>query len=232
MDRPAALLFDLDGTLVDSAFTIAVALSELSRARGGGPVAVAPVRRLVSRGAATLVRETLGPLAGDSAADVAAFRALLARIPADPEMIFPGVIAALEHLTAAHHACAVVTNKPEGLARLLLDQLGLARFFATVVGGDTLAVCKPHAEPLRHALGGVAAPDAAALMIGDSAIDAQAARAAGMPFVLYERGYEAESCAGEACAASFARFERLPDLVKKLQSGSATGSAAPIARRA
>jgi phosphoglycolate phosphatase len=219
----AALLFDLDGTLVDSAVTIALALTELSRARGGGAVEVGPVRRLVSRGAPTLVRETLGPLAQESDADVAAFRGILAGIPAEPGMVFPGVTAALEALRSAGHRCAVVTNKPEGLARLLLDQLDMTRFFAAVVGGDTLPVCKPRPEPLRHALEHAGAGQA--LMIGDSTVDAQAARAAAMPFVLYERGYEADSCARAACAGSFARFDALPVLVERLEGTAIAGDA-------
>ena len=87
--------------------------------------------------------EALGPLAGDGDADVAAFRDILATIPVDPAMVYAGARDALETLTAAGHNCAIVTNKPERLATLLLEQLDLGRFFATVVGGDSLAVCKP-----------------------------------------------------------------------------------------
>lgn len=209
MSQPAALLFDLDGTLVDSAVTIALALSELTAARGGRPAEVARVRRLVSKGAPALVRETLGPLAGDEAQDVAAFRAILAGIPADPAMIFPDVVEALDALTGVGHRCAVVTNKPENLARLLLDQLDMTRYFGVVVGGDTLPTSKPDPAPLRHALARLDAP-ALALMIGDSAVDARAAEGAGLPFLLYARGYEAGDCGTERVAASFEEFRHLP----------------------
>ncbi|WP_371431970.1 HAD family hydrolase [Novosphingobium sp.] len=212
--EPAALLFDLDGTLVDSAITIATALSELSATRGGGPADVGRTRRLVSRGAPTLVRETLGPLAGDTVADIAAFRAILAGIPAEPAMIFPGVVDALVGMTSAGHICAVVTNKPETLARLLLDQLDMTRFFAAVVGGDTLPTSKPDPAPLRHALHAMDVADRAAVMIGDSPVDARAARAAGLPFLLYRKGYEADGCRGETTAATFAVFEELPALLR------------------
>ena len=93
-----ALLFDLDGTLVDSARDIAVALTRLSHARGGAAVAVARVRPLVSLGAAELVRQALGPVAGDCEADVAAFRALLRVVPPDPAIVYAGVEGALEAL--------------------------------------------------------------------------------------------------------------------------------------
>ncbi|MBV1690037.1 HAD-IA family hydrolase [Novosphingobium sp. G106] len=218
MNRPAALLFDLDGTLVDSAVTITLALSELSAMRGGGPADVARVRRLVSKGAPALVRETLGLLAGDSEADVAAFRAILTRLPPKPEIIFSGVIDALTKLTSVGHACAVVTNKPEQLARLLLEQLDLAHFFGAIVGGDTLAVCKPDPAPLRHALQGLAGRRDVAIMIGDSDIDARAATAAGLRFALFLGGYEPDRCANEAVSAVFARFDELPTVLHRLVS--------------
>jgi phosphoglycolate phosphatase len=213
MHRPAALLFDLDGTLVDSAVTIALALTQLSAARGGGTVDVARVRRLVSQGAPVLVRETLGAFSGGSEEDVAAFRAILAGIPADPATIFPGVVDALTAL--AGHPCGVVTNKPEGLTRLLLDQLGLTRFFQVVVGGDTLPVCKPDPAPLLHALAGLGGEGGTggAIMIGDSAVDAVAAVAAGTGFMMFEGGYGPVDKNMPDVHRRFGSFADLPSLV-------------------
>jgi phosphoglycolate phosphatase len=165
----------------------------------------------VSKGAPVLVREALGSLAGDSDADVAAFRAILAGIPADRATIFPGVVDALTALS--DHPCAVVTNKPEGLARLLLDQLDLSRFFGAVVGGDTLPVCKPDAAPLLHALAGLGAAGAA-VMIGDSAVDAAAAAAAGAAFLLFERGYGPVDKDLSGVHRGFGKFADLPPLVR------------------
>ena len=210
MDRPTALLFDLDGTLVDSAVTIALALSALSAERGGAPVDVGTARGLVSKGASALVRQSLGEAAGDEAEDLAAFRRILADIPADPAIMFPGVPEALASL--AGHPCAVVTNKPAGLARLLLDQLDLSRFFGAVIGGDTLPLCKPHPEPLRYAVA-VLQAGRQAMMIGDSPVDARAAAAAAMPFLLYEKGYEAAGCRDLPVFASFAAFDDLPPII-------------------
>lgn len=225
MSAPAALLFDLDGTLVDSAVMIAQALSELAGSRGGAPVAVERARRLVSKGAPTLVREALGPCATDADADVLAFRTILAGIRAEPSIIFPGVVDALEMLTAAGHPCAVVTNKPEQLSRLLLDQLDMSRFFGAVVGGDTLAACKPDPMPLHHALETLGSEGWPVLMIGDSGIDSSAAKAAGIAFLLFEGGYEVESCRPEQVTASFSSFAQLPALVG-VASGSSTKPAA------
>lgn len=202
-----ALLFDLDGTLVDSARGIAVALSELSRSRGGPEVDVRLVRGLVSRGAEMLVRESLGEVAEDSVADVAAFRAILRNVPNDPATVFPGAAAVVAEL-AQTHPMAIVTNKPEALAIGLLRDVGLAPYFQAVVGGDTLSRAKPDAAPLLHALHRIGHMGDAVL-IGDSEIDARAAAAATMPFFLYEGGYEPGGCSKLPVAGRFAHFHEL-----------------------
>ena len=210
-----ALLFDLDGTLVDSAMGIAVALSVMASERGGHAIRAEQVRPLLSRGASELVSTSLGPLAGDGAADLATFRQHLSRVPADPAMIYPGVVSALIRLADFGMPMAIVTNKPESLARQLLDALDLARFFKVVVGGDTLSAAKPDPAPLRHALAELG-HDGAAIMIGDSEIDAAAAAAATIPFVLYIGGYGAAQCADLPVHVRFGSFSALPAMVTEL----------------
>lgn len=210
---PRALLFDLDGTLVDSAVDIARALSTVRAARGGGPIDVATVRRLVSHGAATVVAKGLGAWADTPEADLAAFRTALRALAVDPAIVFPGVRHALERLADAGFLLAVVTNKPEQLARQLLEGLDLARSFGEIVGGDTAAAPKPDPAPLRLALQALGAEADAALMIGDSPIDAGAARACGVPFLLYSAGYDAAGCAEGEIHAQFDHFDGLPGLV-------------------
>lgn len=194
---------------------IAVALSVVAAARGGGSIGPDRVRPLVSRGVVELVAGALGPLAGDSAADVHAFRAALAEVSADPGVIFPGVVSALEQFGGMGMPMAVVTNKPEHLARRLLRDLGLTAYFQAIVGGDTLAIAKPDPAPLRHALAAIGGHSCEALMIGDSAVDAQAAAAAGLPFVLYEGGYGAGECAGHDVAHRFSSFEALIEVIER-----------------
>lgn len=207
------LLFDLDGTLVDSAVDIAAALSRLRVARGGAAIVPDTVRPLVSGGVEHLVRRVLHTPGGDLADDVAAFRAMLAVLPPRPDSVYPGALSALTELAEGGWPMAVVTNKPERLARLLLDQLDLSRFFAAVVGGDTLPVRKPDRAPLDRALALVGNGHDGALMIGDSAVDAAAARAAGLRFVLFEGGYGAQDCADCDVSRRFDRFDRLPQLL-------------------
>lgn len=224
-----ALLFDLDGTLVDSAMDIAAALSTMAIARGGDPICPALVRPLVSRGAGELVTTALGALARENASDLAEFRKHLAQRPADPAQIYPGVVAMLDHLAQAGMPMAIVTNKPEALARQLLGALGLNRYFGVIVGGDTLAVAKPDPAPLHHARAqlGHAGP---AVMIGDSEVDAKAAAAAGFRFMLYNSGYGAERCANLPVHARFDAFDALPALVEALVNARAVAQPAIIGK--
>lgn len=216
MRQPLSLLFDLDGTLVDSARHIASALSQLSVGRGGGDIAVEKVRSLVSLGANALVQTALGNLVHDSQGDLAAFREQLAAIEPDVDAVYPGVPGALQALTEDGYAMAVVTNKPERLSRTLLDQMGLLRFFDVVVGGDTLRQCKPDPAPLQHARQLLGMATDQAVLIGDSRIDAAAAHAAGARFVLFQGGYDSAGCNPGHIAARFPHFDALHDVVQKI----------------
>jgi phosphoglycolate phosphatase len=207
-----AILFDLDGTLVDSARDIAAALTRLSRERGGDAVAAATVRPLVSLGASALVARALGPVAGDAEEDMAGFRALLRDAPSDPAIVFPGVEGTLAALTGAGWQLAVVTNKPCSLATALLGTHRLDRFFAAVVGGDTAPRQKPDPAPLRYALAALGAAPTGALFVGDSGVDAAAAAALAIPLLLYTGGYGADEVSGEA--ARFDQFTALPALAE------------------
>lgn len=215
MSVPAPLLFDLDGTLVDSARAIAAALSVMARERGGQRITAETVRPLVSLGVGAVVAAALGARAGDPDADIREFRQILGALPADPADIYPGVSGALAAFQAKGHAMAVVTNKPEGLARLLLLQNGLDSHFAAIVGGDTCAVCKPHAAPLQFALAAIApsVDMAEAIMIGDSDVDGQAAYLAGCRFILFKGGYGPVSSELYPSIAGFSSFAGLPEIV-------------------
>lgn len=205
-----SILFDLDGTLVDSARGIALALDEIRAGRGGGPVALASVRAWVSLGAKTLVANALGDLAGDGDEDLAAFRAILGAQSADLDHVYPGVPACLERL-AAIAPLAIVTNKPEGLSRSLLRQLNLDGFFQAIVGGDTAEHPKPHPAPMRLALEATGAEGRASWMIGDSIVDARAAEAVSARFMLYEDGYGAAECPAELVNGRFTCYSALAD---------------------
>jgi phosphoglycolate phosphatase len=214
-----ALLFDLDGTLVDSAADIARALTVISIARGGNVVDASVVRPLVRLGAAALVSSALGDLAQDQQRDLDDFRTALGALPADPAAIYPGVEAMLALLAAQSHPMAIVTNKPEGLARTLLAGLAIDRYFPAIVGGDTTSAPKPHRAPIDHAIAMLGASAAAAVLIGDSDIDASAAQNAGVPFILFEGGYGADAWDELPIHCRFRNFSELPALIRSLTFG-------------
>lgn len=210
MSSNRILLFDLDGTLVDSAQTIAAALSRLRTQRGGDAVDVASVRRWVSLGVDRLVSNALGEFAARSDEDVAAFRAILVTIPTKTEALFADVAAVLLALRAHYEALGIVTNKPETLAKALLADVGLLTLFDVVVGGETAGISKPHRAPLDYALSALGGHAEQAIFIGDSDIDAAAAANADLPFVFFEGGYGPVPRDGVVIAGRFAAFAQLP----------------------
>jgi phosphoglycolate phosphatase len=212
------ILFDLDGTLVDSAYDIAEALTILSRARGGAPIKAEVVRPLVSLGATTLVARALGPFAGDPQQDLAAFRAILLGSPPNRAAIFPHVEQTLDDLAKDGRRLAIVTNKPQSLAVTLLAAHDLARFFAAVIGGDTAAKPKPDPAPLRTALAALEAAPEHSLFVGDSWVDAAAAQSLAIPLLLHTGGYGVDDIADGLVAARFDSFVELPALVAAFAS--------------
>ncbi|MBD7988889.1 phosphoglycolate phosphatase [Luteimonas sp. Sa2BVA3] len=187
----ALVLFDLDGTLVDSAADIAEAVNRTLDELGHPREDEATVRSWIGLGTRVLLDSALRH--AGSTADV---DAVMPRLMVHYEdclllhaRLYPGTVEALDALADAGVAMSMATNKPERMARVLAQAMGIDHYFTHVVGGDTLAERKPHAMPLLHlaALHGVAAADT--LMVGDSEADAGAAKAAGMDLVLLRHGY-------------------------------------------
>lgn len=188
-----AVLFDLDGTLLDTAPDMAGALDVLRRENGLLPLPYGEVRASVSHGSARLVR--LGfPDAevGRLAALQRRYLEIYAAHLAEGTRLFPGMDAVLGELAARHLAIGIVTNKPGWLTEPLLEQLGLRARFACVVSGDSLSERKPHPLPLLHAAMLAGAAPQACVYVGDAERDMQAARAAGMHSLVATYGYLAD----------------------------------------
>ena len=201
------ILFDLDGTLVDSAPDLWRAMNHVLAVRGYPLLALEQVRHLVGDGARVLLArgfwgEQAEPPQQEGAFEeaVAEFLLYYQEHLTDFSRPYPGVLPTLQTLKEQGLGMAVVTNKPEMLARRMVEQLGLEGFFASpasgsaskslcVVGGDTLASRKPSAEPLLYALSQQQSSVDHAIMVGDSANDVHAARAAGCPVVWMRYGY-------------------------------------------
>ncbi|PSQ92620.1 MAG: phosphoglycolate phosphatase [Proteobacteria bacterium SW_6_67_9] len=185
------VLFDLDGTLVDTAPDMANALNRVLTDQGEHELALATVRPHVSRGAAGLLALAFGhdlaPARHEALREALLhhYRADLARLSRP----FPGMVALLDRLEARGVLWGVVTNKPAWLADPLLEQLDLARRCVCIVSGDTLAERKPAPAPLRHACTLAGASAARSLYVGDDERDVQAAHRAGMRVIVALFGY-------------------------------------------
>lgn len=186
-----AVLFDLDGTLADTAPDMARTVNAMRASRGLAPVDRAVVRPHVSRGARGMILAAfdITPEHPDFAAMREEFLAIYAGCLCVETTLFPGIATALDRLEASSIAWGVVTNKFERFARPVIECLGLGARAAVIVGGDTCARAKPHPDPLLYAAAAMHVEASRTLYVGDDERDVQAARAAGMPVVVAGYGY-------------------------------------------
>ena len=191
-----ALLFDLDGTLVDSAPDLWHAMNHVLTRLGYPRLALEQVRHLVGNGARFLLARGMYGLEADAPDDDPEFEAAVRLFldyysdhMTDNSRPYPDCVETLEYLAAKQLPMAVVTNKPQNLAEKMLRHLKMKHFFSHIVGGDTLSERKPNPLPLLHTLEQMQAPPELGVMVGDSQTDSQAARAARCQLVLVSHGY-------------------------------------------
>jgi N-acetyl-D-muramate 6-phosphate phosphatase len=185
-----AVLFDLDGTLLDTAPDMVGALNALRREEALAPLPYEVVRSAVSHGAARVVKTGFPDAAADSLAALQQrFLQLYRGALSQGTRLFPGMGEVLDTLAERRLKSGIVTNKAAWLTDPLLEQMGLRARFDCVVSGDTVAERKPHPLPLLHAanLAGVAPGEC--VYVGDAERDVQAAHAAGMPALVANYGY-------------------------------------------
>jgi phosphoglycolate phosphatase len=190
--KPELLLFDLDGTLVDSVGDLTAAINGLLVEQGRTPLTVDEVRPMVGDGVGILVQRALEARPGpaiDLDAAVARYVALYEASPAAHTLIYPGVIETLAALAELGYPLVVCTNKPERVSGALLKVLGMSGLFTRVFGGDTLPWRKPDPRVIEAILKEFGVKPADVLFIGDSEVDAATAEAAGVPFALMTYGY-------------------------------------------
>jgi phosphoglycolate phosphatase len=189
--RARAVLFDLDGTLADTAPDLARALNCVRAAHRLAPMPAATTRSYTSSGVRGLLKIGFGLDPGDERYDALRLQFLdfyAAAICVDTRL-FDGVAELLDRLEQEGLPWGVVTNKAERFTLPLLQSLSLDERAACVVGGDTAARAKPHPDPLLHAAAALQLPPSACLYVGDDYGDVQAARAAGMPVIAAKYGY-------------------------------------------
>jgi len=186
----AAVVFDLDGTLIDSRRDLAAAVNGVRGELGYEALPVARVVEHVGHGARNLVRRSLPEeVAGEGfEAAFGRFLEIYYDCCLRETRPYPGVEELLDAI-AGRLPMAVLTNKPERHTGKILKGLGLARHLRFALGGDTLPVHKPHPDTLREAARRLGAPPARTLLVGDSAIDAETAQNAGAPAALVTWGF-------------------------------------------
>jgi phosphoglycolate phosphatase len=217
----ATIAFDLDGTLVDTAPDLIGTLNVILRREGIAALDIAAARDIIGRGARAMIKR--GFEAAGATLDEARVSPLfedfieiyLGRI-AEESRPFDGLIAALDVMEAEGARFVVCTNKRTDLSLALLDALDLTRRFAAVCGADLPPAMKPDARHVLHAIGMAGGDPARAVMVGDSASDANAGKAAAVPVVLVSFGYTDIPVDQLHRDALIDHFDQLPGVVRTL----------------
>ncbi|OCP10258.1 MULTISPECIES: HAD family hydrolase [unclassified Ensifer] len=188
------VVFDLDGTLVDTAPDLVASLNHVVAQAGLEPVTYGDLTHLVGHGARAMIERTFA-LRQRPLDDALLDRQLKdfvdfyhGTMPGD-SLPYPGLVAALDRLSDAGFTLAVCTNKPEGLARRLLERLGLIDRFAAISGGDTFEIRKPNADHLLRTIANAGGAAERSVMVGDSLNDMLVARNASVPSIAVPFGY-------------------------------------------
>jgi phosphoglycolate phosphatase len=211
-DRVRAIVFDLDGTLVDSYAPIAESLNRARAAFSLPALAAEEVRRRVGHGLESLIADLVGPDRVDEGVRV--FREHYAASYAAGTFALPGVEAALERLEDRGYRMAVASNKPARFGRAILETLGLDGHLEAILGPDSVGHAKPHPAMLRSCLDRLGASADRAVYVGDMVLDVETAARAGLPVVLVAGGsssVDALRATGETVLDS---LEQLPPLLR------------------
>jgi len=206
-----AIVFDLDGTLIDSAPDIHAAANALLAEDGLPLLGFETVKSFIGKGLPHLVTRVLGAVGADPSgpkhADFVRRFEVRYETAVGLTVTYPRVPEVLQALSDAGHPLGICTNKPVGPTRAVLDHLGLTRFFGVILGGDSLPVRKPDPAPLHAAF--AALPGPAFLYVGDSEVDAETALRAAVPFALFTEGYRKTPVADLPHGFAFDHFDQL-----------------------
>ena len=212
-----AIVFDLDGTLIDSAPDIHAAVNRMLADEGQAPLDLRTVISFIGHGLPKLVERVMRARGIDATQHARLTDLTLGHYnaaSADLTVLYPGLMPALRQVRAEGYALGLCTNKPEAPARQILGQFGLADLFDVVIGGDSLPVRKPDPAPLLRAFEALGATGATGrLYVGDSEVDAETADRAGVPFALFTEGYRKTPAAAMPHLHLFDHFDQFPGLV-------------------
>jgi phosphoglycolate phosphatase len=212
----ARIVFDLDGTLIDSAPDIQGIANSLMKEEGHDPFTLAQARDIIGNGVAVFVQKMRAARGIPDSEHERLLAEFVSRYHSATTLTetYPSVAAGLEMLAAAGHTLGVCTNKPIVATKAVLAHLSLDTYFDTVIGGDSLPVSKPDPAPLHAAFDALGTGPV--IYVGDSDVDAETAVRAGVPFLLFTEGYRKVPVAELAHTYAFSHFDKLPALVETL----------------
>lgn len=212
----ARIVFDLDGTLIDSALDLHHIANAILTEEGLAPITVAQARGFIGNGARVFVARLCGVRSIPEAELDRIFEKFMQRYQGAVHLTvpYPGVKHALQQLTRAGHHLGICTNKPMAPCMAVLRHLELDGHFQTVRAGDSLPVHKPEPDPLNAAFADL--PDGPEIYVGDSEVDVETAQRAMVPFLLFTEGYRKKPVAMLPHTGTFSNYDALPGLVRQL----------------
>lgn len=215
---PCPIVFDLDGTLIDSAPDIHACVNSVLEEHGTPHLTLEQVRAFIGGGVDVLWQKIIAAqeLQDDRKPEyMAAFMACY-HDATQLTALFPDVIPTLETLADRGHPLGICTNKPLAVTQAVLSHFGIAHLFGSVIGGDSVPERKPHPAPLRAAIQALGADprNPKAIYVGDSEFDAACALAASVPFLIYTKGYRQTPIEELPHLASFDDFAALPAMIE------------------
>ncbi len=218
-EHPPILLFDLDGTLIDTGQDLVATLNTMLTRRGRPAAKMSDAAQLIGNGAMALIERGFGDTGGideDRDALLDEFIAHYSKSYDEHSVPYPGVVETLERLAGDGHRMAVCTNKMQKLSDPILESLNLMKFFDAVAGGDRFDVRKPDGGHLLQTLEVIGAGGSPAVMVGDSINDVNAARNADMPIIVVSYGYTETPPAELGGDALIDNFTEIPALLPTL----------------
>jgi len=214
-----AIIFDLDGTLIDSAPDLRTACNKLLEAHQRRPITMEETKKFVGNGAAKLVERAFAATGNPAQKQEIApltegFLEFYAGHEADETQPYPGVMAVLDQLAGQGYRLSLCTNKPKAPTGNLLRDLGMSGFFELVLGGDELARKKPDPQMIHHVLEKMNVAPEEAVMVGDSPNDIDAAKNAGVPNIAVSYGYRKVPVSALGADYIVDHFDDLPGILE------------------
>ena len=215
MDKPVRniesidlIIFDFDGTIVNSAPTVGAIIGLLRHSLGKPPIDSQLLLKWISAGGQELIRHTLDVAEADAQEHLETFRRIYGVIPTPPGSLYDGVVDYIKSARTAGLKTAICTNKPAPLVKKIVGELGLGALFDAVFSGDGFANKKPDPEMIDHCIAAFNVPREKTVLVGDSLVDQSAARRAGVDFIWHTEGYD-DGVDKNAGDVSFSRYAEL-----------------------